>query len=59
MSVGDNAELLTPGKCGVPFVIGEMKDEGGQSISATSHPYMLFTMKMPFAVKSGDIIRAG
>lgn len=58
MSVGDKAELLTPGKCGVPFVIGEMFDEKGSSIPATSHPYMFFTMKMPFPVKTGDIIRA-
>ncbi len=58
MCVGDRAELLTPGSCGIPFTIGEILDENGNSIPATSHPYMFFTMKMPFHVKTGDIIRA-
>ena len=59
MCLGDSAEHLTPGKIGVPFTIGEMFDENGEPIDATRHPYMRFTMKMPFPVKAGDIIRAG
>ena len=57
MCVGDKIELLTPGKVGVPFVCGELFDENRCEISATSHPYMKFYMKTPFAVKAGDIIR--
>lgn len=58
MSVGDEIELLTPGKCGVPLYVGEMTDENGASISATSHPYMKFCMKTPIPMLEGDIIRA-
>ena len=57
MCVGDEIELLTPGKVGIPLVATELKDENGESIDSTSHPYMKFYMKVPFAVKAGDIIR--
>ena len=57
--VGDAVELLTPGKTGTPFVAGTMFDENMQPIEAVPHPQMLFYMQMPFAVKAGDIIRAG
>ena len=55
---GDSVELLTPGKVGIPLTVGELFDENMQPIPATPHPYMKFYMKTPFAVKSGDIIRA-
>lgn len=58
MCYGDSIELLTPGKCGVPLTVGELFDEGHAPIEATPHPYMKFYMKVPFAVKAGDIIRA-
>ncbi len=58
MKLGDEIELLSPGKCGVPLTVGEMKDEKGEIIEATSHPYMIFTMKTEIPVKAGDIIRA-
>ena len=58
MSLGEEIELLTPGKVGVPLTVGELTDEKGEPIIATSHPYMTFSMKMPFAAKPGDIIRA-
>ncbi len=57
MSVGDKAELLTPGNVGRELVIGELYDEKGSPIESTPHPYMSFRMKMPFAVKCGDILR--
>ncbi len=59
MSVGESVELLTPGRCGVPFVAGEMFDETHGPIPSAPHPYMTFYMRVPFAVKPGDIIRAG
>ena len=58
MKFGDEIELLTPGKCGVPLTVGAMQNEKGESIEATSHPYMIFTMKTEIPVKAGDIIRA-
>ena len=57
MCLGDNIELLTPGKVGIPLVCDNLADEGGNAIEATSHPYMKFYMKMPFEIKQGDIIR--
>ncbi len=58
MVKGDNIELLTPGKVGVPFTAAELFDEYHNPIDSTPHPYMTFIMKVPFAVKEGDIIRA-
>ncbi len=58
MLSGDGAELLSPGKVGVPFTVGEIKDAEGNPIPSTPHPYMKFYLKMPFAVTEGDIIRS-
>ena len=58
MTVGDSIELLTPGSCGTPLAVGEIFDESHTPIQSTPHPYMNFYMKVPFAVKAGDIIRA-
>ena len=57
MRVGESAELLTPGRIGMPFACTELWDEEHHSITSTPHPYMKFYIKMPFAVKEGDIIR--
>ncbi len=57
MCLGDKAELLTPGMVGREFTVTDLKDENGEPIEATSHPYMVFSMKLPFKVKCGDIIR--
>ena len=59
MKVGDSAEAVSPGKVGRAFVIPELYDENHEPIEATSHPYMKFYMKAPFALKAGDILRAG
>ena len=58
MLKGDKIELLTPGSVGVPLTVGDLYDEAHNPIESTPHPYMSFYMKMPFAVKAGDIIRA-
>jgi putative protease len=55
---GDAVELLTPGKTGIPFIAGEMWNEANEPIEAVPHPQMKYYMKMPFAVKAGDILRA-
>ena len=57
MCEGDEVELLTPGKVGVKFVACGLKDENGEPISSTCHPYMNFYMRVPFEIKPGDIIR--
>ena len=57
MCFGDNIELLTPGKVGIPLVAGELFDEEHNPIESTCHPYMNFYMKVPFEIKAGDIIR--
>ena len=57
MCMGDSIELLTPGKVGTPLTVCELYDANHEPIESTPHPYMNFYMKMPFAVKPGDIIR--
>ncbi len=56
---GQKAELLTPGKAGVGFTVGDMFDADGAEIESAPHPSMIFDMVMPFKVKKGDIIRGG
>ena len=56
---GQPAELLTPGQCGRPFVLCEMQNEAGEAIEAAPHPFMPFSVKTPFPVKPGDILRGG
>jgi putative protease len=58
MVKGESIELLTPGKVGQPLTVCELYDADHNEIEDTRHPYMTFYMKMPFAVKPGDIIRA-
>ena len=57
MCINDEIELLTPGSCGKSFVCEGLRNEAGEPILATSHPYMKFYMKVPFEIKEGDIIR--
>ena len=59
LSVGDRLELLTPGRCGIPFLGDEMQSEAGEPITSAPHPMMRFTMRASVPVHAGDIIRAG
>ncbi|MCI8388195.1 MAG: U32 family peptidase [Clostridiales bacterium] len=54
-----NVEVISPGKVGRAFNIGELYDEQSNVIESAPHPYMRFYAKLPFEVKAGDIIRAG
>ncbi len=54
---GETVEVISPGKTGRAFVAEEMKDESGNSIDSAPHPLMKFTLKVPFEVGVGDIIR--
>ena len=58
LSVGDSVELITPGRCGTPFVVEQMLDLKGEKIVSAPHPSMLFKIKVPFGVKAGDILRS-
>ena len=58
MCLGDEIEVLAPGKCGVAMTASELYDENHEPITDTKHPYMRFFMKVPFEVKPGYIIRA-
>lgn len=59
MVLGMHTEILTPGKTGISFAFTALWDEEHRPIDSTPHPYMKFYIKMPFAVKAGDIIRGG
>ena len=59
VSVGDGAEVLTPGKVGQPFVVRELYDAEGNAVESAPHPLMHFFVRVPFAVSAGDIMRAG
>jgi len=58
-SVGDNVELLTPGKPGRRFKVTEIYDDEGNAINSVPHPLMSFKLAVPFKVCEGDILRAG
>ncbi len=57
VSSGEDVELISPGKCGRRFSIGQIYSNDGEPIDSAPHPSMLFWAKVPFEVKAGDIIR--
>ena len=59
LSVGDSAELISPGKIGRACTVTELYDENGTPIGSAPHPSMLFFTRLPFVVTPGDILRAG
>ncbi len=54
---GAAAELITPGACGRPLVLEDMRDANGAPVNCAAHPFMPFSVKVPFPVKKGDILR--
>lgn len=54
---GDAAEIVTPGLTGRRLIMEELENADGAKISATPHPKMIFSAKVPFPVKPGDILR--
>ena len=58
MTLGESIELLTPGKVGEVITATEMYDENLEPITASSHPYMKFYLKIDRKILPGDIIRA-
>ena len=58
MVLGDEIEILTPGKVGEALTAYALYDENMNPIEDTKHPYMKFYMKTDKEVRVGDIIRA-
>ncbi len=54
---GEDVELISPGKCGRGFNVGQLYSEQGEPIGSAPHPAMHFWIKVPFEVEAGDIIR--
>ena len=54
---GEDVELISPGKCGRAFNVGQIYDDDKNEIDSAPHPAMRFWVKVPFEVKVGDIIR--
>jgi len=59
LSVGDSAELISPGRIGQPCTVTELYDADGTPIPTAPHPSMHFFTRLPFDVNPGDILRAG
>ena len=59
VSIGDSAEVISPGRIGLPFCVSELYDEKGAEIASAPHPAMHFYVRVPFEVKVGDIMRSG
>ena len=50
-------ECLTPGQTGRQLLATDMRDEKGEKIESAPHPMMRFSVKVPFELHPGDIIR--
>ncbi len=55
----DPAEIISPGKTGKFFYVGELYDTDGRIRANIPHPEMTFWARIPFDVKPGDIMRIG
>ena len=55
---GEGAEIISPGAVGRYIVVGELYDEEGAPIESAPHPFMRFFVRVPFAVREGDIMRS-
>ena len=56
-TLGQCAELLTPGQVGRPLTVTGLRAESGEAIGSTPHPMMRYYMSVPFEVHEGDILR--
>lgn len=54
---GDELEILSPGKIGIPFTVLEITDENGESIKSAPHPKQTVTINCPISAAKGDILR--
>lgn len=58
VSVGEGAEIISPGKIGRSFAQTEIYSPEGEALESTPHPSMIYWCRVPFAVREGDIMRA-
>ena len=58
MVEGAWAELVSPGRPSLRFCVQDMRDQDGTPVFSTPHPSMRFSIRMPFAVQRGDLIRS-
>ena len=58
VSVGEDAELISPNKIGRGFTVGELYAPDGEALPSTPHPSMIYWCRIPFEVREGDILRA-
>ena len=58
VKAGEGAEIISPGEVGKYIVVNELYDEEGAPIESAPHPFMRFFVRVPFAVREGDIIRS-
>ncbi len=56
--VGEGSEMISPGKIGRWFAVGELYTPDGTPLEATPHPSMIYWCRVPFEVHPGDIMRA-
>ena len=54
---GDTVELLSRESEPIAFTVGEMKNEAGESIEATPHAMMKFSMQLPEKCSTHSILR--
>ena len=59
VSAADPAEVISPGKTGKFFYVGELYDTEGRIRANIPHPEMTFWARIPFDVRPGDIMRVG
>ena len=59
VSAADPAEIISPGKTGRFFYIGDLYDTEGCIRANIPHPEMIFWARIPFDVSPGDIMRIG
>ena len=59
VSVGDSAEIISPGRTGMAFTVTELYNDRGEAVESAPHPGMRFYVRVPFAVSPDDILRSG
>lgn len=57
ISVGETAEVISPGTVGRRLTVTDLRDENGEPIDSAPHPKMRFSLPLSFEVSAGDIIR--
>ncbi len=54
---GQECEIISPGEKAKKYIFEDMQNEKGEPIESAPHAKMQYSVKVPFPVKKGDIIR--